>query len=65
MLDTVETFPTLSPLPLSLRMHPKKPIVATSSDDATWKLWSLPTGELIMSGDGHKDWVSGIDFHPR
>ncbi|GAQ78248.1 WD-40 repeat domain-containing protein [Klebsormidium nitens] len=52
-------------MPVSnLRMHPKKPIVATSSDDATWKLWSLPSGELIMSGDGHKDWVSGIDFHP-
>jgi hypothetical protein len=21
--------------------------------------------ELIMSGEGHKDWVSGIAFHPR
>lgn len=21
-------------------------------------------GDLIMCGEGHKDWVAGIDFHP-
>ena len=26
---------------------------------------ALPNGDPIMSGEGHKDWVSGIDFHPR
>jgi len=46
-------------------IHPKKPIVVTVSDDTTWKMWSLPNGELIMSGDGHKDWVSGCEFSPR
>eukprot|EP00899_Mesostigma_viride_P007917 jgi/Mesvir1/17126/Mv07558-RA.1 len=48
----------------NLAMHPSKPIVATASDDRTWKMWSLPNGDLIMSGDGHKDWVAGISFHP-
>lgn len=46
-------------------VHPKKPIVATVSDDRSWKLWALPKGELIMSGDGHKDWVAACDFHPK
>eukprot|EP00762_Andalucia_godoyi_P000031 ANDGO_02375.mRNA.1 Flagellar WD repeat-containing protein Pf20 len=49
----------------NVAIHPRKPVVATVSDDTTWKLWSLPGGELIMSGEGHKDWVSGCDFHPR
>jgi WD40 repeat protein len=35
------------------------------SDDTTWKLWSVPDCELIMSGEGHRDWVSGVDFHPH
>jgi WD40 repeat protein len=32
----------------ALAMHPKKSIVATASDDFTWKIWTLPQGELIM-----------------
>ena len=52
-------------LPVSnVVLHPKKPVVATASDDHTWKMWSIPNGDLIMSGEGHKDWVSGISFHP-
>lgn len=46
-------------------IHPKKQVVATSSDDGTWRLMSLPQGELIMSGEGHKDWVAGIAMHPK
>jgi len=46
-------------------VHPRKQIVATSSDDTTWKIWTTPGGELIMSGDGHRDWVSSLMFHPR
>lgn len=49
----------------SLSYNPKKDIVATGSDDTTWKLWSIPTGDLIMSGEGHQDWVGGLAFHPR
>lgn len=37
---------------------------ATASDDSTWKLWGLPDGDIIMSGEGHTDWVAALDFHP-
>ena len=47
-----------------MALHPTKDIVATTSDDMTWKLWNLPSGELIMSGEGHKDWVSAASFDP-
>jgi WD40 repeat protein len=46
-------------------IHPRKSIVATASDDYTWKVWTVPNGELIMSGEGHKDWISGLAFHPK
>jgi WD40 repeat protein len=49
----------------SLSYNPKKDILATGSDDTTWKLWSVPSGDLIMSGEGHLDWVGGLEFHPR
>jgi hypothetical protein len=45
--------------------HPKIPVVATASDDHTWKMWSIPEGQLVLSGEGHKDWVSSVAFHPR
>jgi len=46
-------------------MHPKKSVLATASDDTTWKLWNVPDGKLLMGGEGHSDWLSGIDFHPK
>ena len=49
----------------NLVLHPSKPVLATASDDHTWKLWHLPGGELIMSGMGHQDWVAGLAFHPE
>ena len=49
----------------SLSYNPKKDIIATGSDDTTWKLWSVPNGDLIMSGEGHVDWVGGVEFHPK
>eukprot|EP00947_MAST-08B_sp_MAST-8B-sp1_P002546 g2546.t1 len=49
----------------AVAFHPKKPVLATVSDDETWKLWSVPTGELIMSGEGHKCWLAGVAFHPH
>ena len=38
---------------------------ATVSDDATWKLWSVPNCDLVMSGEGrHRGLDGGVDFHP-
>jgi WD40 repeat protein len=48
-----------------VKFHPKKMIIATVSDDKSWKMWAFPSGELIMSGEGHKDWIADCDFHPR
>ena len=47
------------------KVHPKKPFLATASDDKTWKVWSLAKGDFIMSGEGHLDWISDVVFHPR
>jgi hypothetical protein len=33
-----------------LAIHPKNPILATVSDDLSWKIMTVPQGELIMSG---------------
>jgi len=49
----------------AIALSPKKDIFATSSDDTTWKLWTIPQGDLIMCGEGHQDWVSSISFHPK
>ncbi|OQS01548.1 flagellar protein [Achlya hypogyna] len=49
----------------AVAFHPKNPVIATVSDDETWKLWSMPNCELIMSGEGHRDWIAGVEFHPR
>lgn len=42
----------------------RKQIIATVSDDCSWKIWNMDTGENIMTGEGHKDWLAGVDFHP-
>ncbi|KAF4738887.1 hypothetical protein FOZ63_013756, partial [Perkinsus olseni] len=46
-------------------LHPRIPMVASTSDDGTWKLWSLPDGEVQMHGKGHKAFVSDLAFHPE
>jgi WD40 repeat protein len=45
-------------------LHFKKQIIATVSDDCLWKIWNMEDGENILSGEGHKDWITGVDFHP-
>lgn len=47
-----------------LSYNASKHILATASDDSTWKLWTIPNGELIMSGEGHQDWLGDCCFHP-
>lgn len=46
-------------------VHPEKPVIATGSDDGTWRMFSIPDGGLVMSGEGHRDWVSSLSFHPK
>jgi len=45
-------------------LHMRKNIVATASDDCSWKIFNLDNGENIMTGEGHKDWIGSADFHP-
>ncbi|KAM9287324.1 sperm-associated antigen 16 protein [Morus bassanus] len=47
-----------------LALHPRKDVVVTGSDDHLWKMWALPDGNIIMTGEGHTDWLSGCCFHP-
>lgn len=48
----------------SIKLHPRKQVAVTASDDHLWKMWSLPDGEIIMTGDGHADWIADCDFQP-
>jgi hypothetical protein len=38
----------------AIAFHPTNSILATVSDDCSWKMWTVPGGELVMSGDGHR-----------
>ena len=49
----------------SVALHPTKSILATGSDDHTWRIWAIPNGEHIMTGEGHDDWISSVQFHPK
>ena len=48
----------------NLALHPFRDVIATVSDDTTWKMWSVPDGELLLTGRGHTMWIGGCDFHP-
>ncbi|XP_043952056.1 sperm-associated antigen 16 protein [Gambusia affinis] len=58
-------------LPISgVAPHPARPLLASASDDRTWRLWDLPrSGEkvarMLLIGEGHSDWLSGCSFHPE
>ncbi|XP_074473872.1 uncharacterized protein spag16 [Sebastes fasciatus] len=57
-------------LPIScIDLHPRKLILASASDDRSWRLWALQrngekAGEMVLTGEGHSDWLSGCSFHP-
>ena len=49
-----------------LAVHIKKHVVATGSDDKTFKLFNMQTYEEILSvSNCHTDYVSGVDIHPK
>ncbi|XP_077593766.1 uncharacterized protein spag16 [Stigmatopora nigra] len=58
-------------LPVScISLHPEKKVLASASDDCTWKLWALPVsrekvGQMVLTGEGHADWLSSCSFHPE
>ena len=64
-LSLNKTFKGHSMCVSNMALHPTRPLLATSSDDCTWKVWSVPSGEMVMCGEGHTDWVSGIAFSPQ
>ncbi|XP_037999277.1 sperm-associated antigen 16 protein isoform X2 [Motacilla alba alba] len=47
-----------------LALHPRKNIVLTGGDDRLWKMWGFPDGNILMTGEGHTDWLSGCCFRP-
>lgn len=60
----VESFKAHDLAVSNLAIHPFRDVITTTSDDGTWKLWSVPEGELLLTGQGHSMWVGGCDFHP-
>jgi WD40 repeat protein len=60
-----QTFKAHAMTVTTVALHPKKPVVASCSDDGSWRLSSLPQGEAIMSGEGHKDWIAGIAINGK
>ncbi|KAL0215316.1 hypothetical protein P9112_007500 [Eukaryota sp. TZLM1-RC] len=49
-------------------VHPiQNTVVATCSDDCSWRLWDISNGnfELILTATGHSSWISDISFHPE
>uniref|UniRef100_A0A4W5REW9 Uncharacterized protein n=1 Tax=Hucho hucho TaxID=62062 RepID=A0A4W5REW9_9TELE len=53
-------------LPIScLALHPRKFIVASSSDDQLWRLWGMSVGEMIMTGEGHSDVALWLQLSPK
>ncbi|KAM7049279.1 sperm-associated antigen 16 protein isoform 2-T2 [Acridotheres tristis] len=47
-----------------LAVHPQKKIVLSGGDDRLWKTWGFPDGNILLTGEGHTDWLSGCCFRP-
>ena len=59
-LSLTKTFPAHQAPVSALSFHPTRALLATASDDCTWKLWSMPRGELVMTGEGHRGWLTEV-----
>nr|BAB30201.1 unnamed protein product [Mus musculus] len=56
----------LHELPVScIVMHPCRDYLISCSEDRLWKMVGLPQGNVLLTGSGHTDWLSGCCFHPR
>lgn len=60
----VESFKAHDLAVSNIALHPNRDVIATVSDDTTWKMWSIPDRELLLTGRGHTMWIGGCDFHP-
>ncbi|KAI1236985.1 Sperm-associated antigen 16 protein, partial [Lamprotornis superbus] len=47
-----------------MAVHPQKKIVLSGGDDRLWKTWGFPDGNILQTGEGHTDWLSGCCFRP-
>jgi len=45
-------------------IHPNKHKICTASDDHTWQVVDMATGDCLLAGSGHSDWVSCAKFSP-
>ncbi len=48
-----------------MSVHMKKHVIATGSDDSTFKIFNMMTNEELASSAGHSQYISGIDIHPK
>ncbi|XP_062362697.1 sperm-associated antigen 16 protein [Cinclus cinclus] len=47
-----------------MALHPRKSMVLSGGDDRLWKTWGFPDGSILLTGEGHTDWLSGCCFRP-
>lgn len=47
-----------------LVMHPKQPLLATCSADATVKVWNADSGAAVATLTGYPDWLYAVAFSP-
>ncbi|KAL0222628.1 hypothetical protein RCL1_002482 [Eukaryota sp. TZLM3-RCL] len=51
----------------SIVVHPTQDdVVLTCSDDCTWRLWDLSSGnfDLVLAATGHTSWIADVDISP-
>ncbi|CAL1125111.1 unnamed protein product [Cladocopium goreaui] len=54
----------VAPVMTAVSLHPSGGQIATAGDDHYVRVWSLQTGQLMASLNGHRDWIRSIEFSP-